>query len=90
MTQIQKKKLADVLCDFGKYIATAVPLGYFIADKPGVGYLVIATTISGVLFITYGLILTKYAEEYSVKNGKSHKRKVKILKNAVFQIEEQP
>ena len=38
MTQNQKKKLADVLCDFGKYIATAVPLGYFVADKPGVGY----------------------------------------------------
>ena len=89
MTQNQKKKLADVLCDFGKYIATAVPLGYFVADKPGVGYLVIATTVFGVLYITYGLILTKYAEDDFTKNGKPHKRKVKILKNAVFLIEEQ-
>ena len=36
MTQEQRKQLTDVLCDLGKYIATAVPLAYFVSDKPGV------------------------------------------------------
>ena len=88
MTQDQKKKLTDVLCDLGKYIATAVPLAYFVSDKPGVGYVVIATTIAGIVLVTFGLYFTKSAESDG-HHSNVRKRKVRILKNAVFQIEEQ-
>ena len=89
MTQDQKKKLADVFCDFGKYIATAVPLAIYVADKSGIGYVVIATTLSGVLFVSFGLYIGKLAEKGDGDLSNARKRKVKILKNAVFQIEEQ-
>ena len=89
MTQNQKKKLTDVLCDLGKYIATAVPLAYFVSDKPGVGYLVIATTIAGIVLVTFGLYIAKLAEKGDGDFSNARKRKVRILKNAVFHIEEQ-
>ena len=87
MTQEQRKQLADVLCDLGKYIATAIPVAYFVANKPGIGYVMMATIFFGLLFVIFGLYFVKSSESNNLSNAR--KRKVKILKNAVFQIEEQ-
>ena len=48
-----------------------------------------ATTIAGIVLVTFGLYIAKLAEKGDGDFSNARKRKVKILKNAVFQIEEQ-
>ena len=55
MTESQKKKAGDVLCDIGKYMLTVVPFSYFLSDKPSAVWIVIGTAFFGVLFILFGL-----------------------------------
>ena len=88
MESAQYKKLGDVLCDIGKYVATAVPLTYFVSDKPGMTYVIMGAALFSVMFICFGLYFTKKGDMYSA-TGKSNKRRIRVMKNAVFQIEEQ-
>ena len=88
MTQAQRRKTGDLMCDIGKYIATAVPLSYFVADKPYMWLVVVIATFSGLSFIIFGLYFVKKAESEPGHVG-GKRRKVRLLKNVVFQIEEQ-
>ena len=81
------KKLGDVMCDIGKYLLTVIPFTYFMSDMPNVIYVLLATAVAGVMFIIFGVYLTSFASKMTIGNSK--KRKVKILRNAVFVIEEQ-
>ncbi|MBR1503694.1 MAG: hypothetical protein IJ618_07430 [Prevotella sp.] len=81
------KKLGDVLCDIGKYLLTVIPFSYFMADRPNVVYVLLSTAIGGVAFIIFGIYFNSYASD--LVSGKTKKRKVKLLKNSVFVIEEQ-
>ena len=87
MTESQKKKAGDVLCDIGKYMLTVVPFSYFLSDKPAAVWIVIGTAFFGVLFILFGLYFVKHAESKSVL-GKGKKKKFKLMKNAVYSVEE--
>ena len=88
MTQAQRKKTGDLMCDIGKYIATAVPLSYVVADKPYMWLVVVIAAFSGFSFIIFGLYFVKKAEG-EPDHGGGKRRRVRLLKNAVFQIEEQ-
>ena len=87
MTESQKKKVGVVLCDIGKYMLTVVPFSYFLSDKPDAVWIVIGTAFFGVLFILFGLYFVKHAESKSVL-GKGMKKKFKLMKNAVYSVEE--
>ena len=76
------------MCDIGKYIATAVPLSFVVADRPYMWLVVIVAAFSGLSFIIFGLYFVKKAESESNHAG-GKRRRVRLLKNAVFQIEEQ-
>jgi hypothetical protein len=86
MDENQRKKTGDVLCDIGKYMLTVIPFSYIISDKPGMYFVIIGTAFFGMLFILFGLYFTKSPESSSaVKKGR---RKIRILKNTVFIVEE--
>jgi len=88
MTESQKKKLGDLLCDIGKYLITVVPLSYFLSDKVDVIYVVIGTAFFGLLLILFGLYFIKSSENMTVSKTKQ-KRKIKVLRNTVFVVEEE-
>ena len=88
MTESQKKKLGDLLCDIGKYLITVVPLSYFLSDKDDVIYVVIGTAFFGLLLILFGLYFIKSSENMTVSKTKQ-KRKIKVLRNTVFVVEEE-
>jgi hypothetical protein len=88
MDERQKNKAGDVLCDVGKYMLTAVPLSYFLSDKPGSAYVIFGTAVFGFLFILFGLYFVKSAE-LTKQQSKGKKRKIRILKNSVFVVEEE-
>ena len=81
------KKLGDVLCDIGKYLLTVIPFTYFMDDKPYVIYILLSTATGGLAFIIFGIYFTSYSSD--IVSGKTKKRKVKVLRNSVFVIEEQ-
>ena len=87
MTESQKKKAGDVLCDIGKYMLTVVPFSYFLSDKPSAVWIVIGTAFFGVLFILFGLYFVKYAES-ETEFGKGKKKKFRLMKNTVYSVEE--
>lgn len=89
MNNQQKKKLGDVLCDIGKYMLTVVPFSFIISDKPDTLFVIIGTAFFGFLFILFGLYFVKYGKLLdSTKKGQ--KKKIKVLKNTVFVVEEEP
>ena len=88
MDYAQKKKAGDVLCDIGKYMLTVVPFSYFVADKPDAMYVIIGTAFFGFLFVLFGLYLSKEKKDKRV-SGTSEKRKIRVLRNSVFVVEEQ-
>ncbi len=88
MTAKQKGKFGDVLCDIGKYMLTVVPFTYFMGESKGAIYIAITMVVMGMLIVASGLYFTKKSESASVsETGK--KRKIRILRNAVFVVEEQ-
>ena len=84
---LRRKKTGDILCDVGKYLLTVIPFTYFMSDRPSIIYVLLATAIAGVAFVTFGVYLTSIGHESITGNSK--RRKVKILRNSVFIIEEQ-
>ncbi|MBR1519758.1 MAG: hypothetical protein IJ635_00795 [Bacteroidaceae bacterium] len=88
MDEAQRKKIGDILCDIEKYMVTVVPFGYFFSDKPYALYVIVGTAFFGFLFILFGLYYTKKPDDKSISTA-SGKRKIKILKNATFVVEEQ-
>ena len=83
-----KKKLGDLLCDIGKYMLTVIPFTYIMADKPAVLYVVISTAVSGVSLILSGLYFISHSGK-KVSAGTSKKRRIRVLKNSVFVVEEE-
>jgi hypothetical protein len=83
-----KKKIGDVLCDIGKYMLTVIPFTYMMSDKPAISYVVIMMAFWGLLFILFGLFFIKKSESKDIR-GNSRKKKIRILKNAVFVVEEE-
>lgn len=83
-----KKKIGDLLCDIGKYMLTVVPFSFMLSDKPGLLYVTIITTFSGIVLILFGLYFIKHSESVSA-SGNAQKRKIRILKNSVFVVEEE-
>lgn len=88
MTAKQKGKFGDVLCDIGKYMLTVVPFTYFMGESKGAIYIAITMVVMGMLIVVSGLYFTKKSESASV-SGTGKKRKIRILRNAVFVVEEQ-
>ena len=88
MDSQQKKKLGDVLCDIGKYMLTVVPFSFFISDKPDTLFVIIGTASFGFLFILFGLYFVKYGKQTDITR-KGQKKKIKVLKNSVFVVEEE-
>ena len=88
MDEAQRKNTGDLLCDIGKYMLTVVPFSYFISDKPDTVYVIIGTAFFGFLFVLFGLYFSKPQQQTSV-SGKAGKRKIRVLKNAVFVVEEE-
>ena len=88
MTAKQKGKFGDVLCDIGKYMLTVVPFTYLMGDSTGTLYIAITMVVMGMLIIASGLYFTKKSESVS-SNANSKKRKIRVLKNAVFIVEEE-
>jgi len=84
---LRRKKLGDILCDIGKYLLTVIPFTYFMSDRPSVVYVLLATAIAGAAFIIFGVYLSSVGSESST--GRSKRRKVKLLRNSVFLIEEE-
>lgn len=85
---LKKKKIGEVLCDIGKYMLTVIPFTYFMADKPETVFVLIATAIIGSFLIVFGIYFVSHSTSIA-ESGNSRKRKVKILKNSVFVIEEE-
>ena len=83
-----RKKIGDVLCDIGKYMLTVIPFTYLMSDKPGGFYVTIATAVFGVLLVILGLYFIRHSSPFAVK-GNSSKRRIRILKNSVFVVEEE-
>ncbi len=83
-----KKKVGDVLCDIGKYMLTVIPFTYFMADKPGALYVLIVTAIVGVFMIIFGIYFISHSASQEIK-GNSQRKKIKLLKNSVFIVEEE-
>ena len=88
MEAVLTKKIGDVLCDLGKYSLTVFPLSYFFSDKPATVYVILAAEVVGVLFVLYGLYFTNRSESMQHSVTK-RKRKIKVMKNAVFVVEEE-
>ena len=88
MDEAQRKKLGDILCDLGKYMLTVVPFSYLISDKPSVIYIIVGTTLFGLLMIIFGLYFVKNVKRRQT-TGQAGKKKVKVLKNSTFVIEEE-
>ncbi len=86
-SSLRRKKTGDILCDVGKYLLTVIPFTYFMSDRPSIIYVLLATAIAGVAFVTFGVYLSSIGHESIT--GSSKRRKVKILRNSVFIIEEQ-
>ena len=87
MDETQKKKVGDLLCDIGKYMVTVVPFGYFFSNKPDAGYIIVAIAIFGLLFMLFGLYFLKQPHNTVARSAK--KKKIRILKNATFVVEEE-
>ena len=85
--EAQRKKMGDILCDIWKYMVTVVPFGYFFSDKPYTLPIIIGTAFFGFLFILFGLYFTKRTDDKSISTS-SNKKKIKILKNTTFVVEE--
>lgn len=88
MNEKQRQKIGDVLCDIGKYMITVVPFSYFVSDNPNAIYILIGTAFFGFLFVLFGLYFIKNRTP-KVTNVNSEKKKIKILKNTVFVVEEE-
>lgn len=89
MDEKQKNKLGDVLCDVGKYMLTVVPFGYFFSEQRYAVLIIIAVAVSGACLVFLGLKLVKKTDESVTVNNASSKKKVKLLKNTTYVIEEQ-
>ncbi|MBQ7571659.1 MAG: hypothetical protein IJT19_05400 [Bacteroidaceae bacterium] len=88
MTVKQKEKFGDLLCDIGKYMLTVVPFTYFLGDSSGTLLIAITMVVMGMLIVASGLYFTKKSESASIR-GNSRKRKIRVLKNSVFVVEEE-
>ena len=88
MDSQQKKKVGDVLCDIVKYMLTVVPFSFVVSDKPDTLYVIIGTAFFGFLFVLFGLYFVKQGNNATVIN-KGSKKRIKILKNTVFVVEEE-
>ena len=87
-SSLKKKKIGEILCDVGKYMLTVIPFTYFMADKPGTLYVLIATAFAGFFLIVFGIYFVSHSASKEV-SGNSHKKKIKILRNSVFVVEEE-
>ena len=87
MTSSQKKKLGDLLCDTGKYLVTVVPLTYVLSDKFDSLYVILFSAFVGVLFVIFGLFFIHHSET-SAMTGSGKVKKYKLLKNAIYTVEE--
>lgn len=88
MNEVQKKKIGDVLCDIGKYMLTVVPFGYFFSEQDNAALIVAAVAFAGIFFITSGILVMKKCKDTNVTNSKTVKKKIKVLRNTTFYIEE--
>ena len=79
--------MGDVLCDIGKYMLTVIPFTYVMADRPSIPYVIATTAFFGLLFIIFGLYFVKVSETNAF-GQKAKKKKYRLLKNAVFTVEE--
>ncbi len=86
MNALLRRKGGDILCDIGKYMITAVPLTYILSEKFESYLIVIVTSLTGLVLILFGLYFIRKSETETVKKGKV--RKVKLLRNSVYTIEE--
>ena len=87
-SSLKKKKIGEILCDVGKYMLTVIPFTYFMADKPGTVYVLIATAIAGFFLIIFGIYFVSHSKSKEVF-GNSRKKKITILRNSVFVVEEE-
>ena len=87
-SSLRRKKIGEVLCDVGKYMLTVIPFTYFMADKPDTLYVLIATAFTGFCFIVFGIYFVSHSASKEV-SGNLHKRKIKVLRNSVFVVEEE-
>ncbi len=87
--RLGKRKLGDVLCDIGKYMLTVIPFTYFMSDKDGILSIIMVLVFVGILFLLFGFYFVSHSSSYEMISGKSHKRKIKVLKNSVFVVEEE-
>ncbi len=88
MTAKQKGKLGDLLCDIGKYMLTVVPFTYLMGESTDTLFIAVTMVVMGMLIVVSGLYFTKRSESVSVK-GNTEKRKIRVLKNTVFIVEEE-
>ena len=85
---LKRRKLGDILCDIGKYLLTVIPFTYLMADRAGAVYVILATALCGLLLICFGLYFVEHS--VSVKStGNSKKKKIRVLRNSVFVVEEE-
>ena len=87
--RLGKSKVGDVFCDMGKYMLTVIPFTYFMSDKDGILSIIIVLVFVGVLFLLFGLYFVSHYSSSEAMSGNSHKRKIKVLKNSVFVVEEE-
>lgn len=86
MSVVLRKKGGDFLCDIGKYLVTAVPLTYILSEKFDSYFIVIVTSLAGVILILFGLYFIRKSETEPVRKGKI--KKIRLLKNSVYTVEE--
>lgn len=85
---LRRRKLGDLLCDIGKYLLTVLPLTYFMSELEGFIYVLCVTALVGVGFIIYGLYFIGMSSG-NAASGTARKRKIRVLRNAVFVVEEE-
>ncbi len=88
MTAKQKGKFGDLLCDIGKYMLTVVPFTYLMGENLDTLLIAITMVVMGMLIVASGLYFTKKSESTSI-SGNSKKRKIRMLRNSVFIVEEE-
>ena len=86
--RLGKRKVGDVFCDMGKYMLTVIPFTYFMSDKDGILSIIMVLVFVGILFLLFGLYFVSHSSSETM-SGYSCKRKIKVLKNSVFVVEEE-
>ena len=84
----KKKKVGDLMCDIGKYMVTVIPFTYFLQQPDDMVYVISATAVVGVLLMIFGIHFVSQSAVNAV-SGNARKRKIRLLRNATFTVEEQ-